>query len=177
MCSHNQINGVYACENPILNDVLKADLGFDGYVMSDFGAVHSTAPSLVNGLDHELNRPIFYSPALLDAALAAGQITQEQIDEAAFRVVHSYIRGGLFDHPLPAVPVEDASPPEHKAIARTIADQGTVLLKNDGLLPLQPQEGDTIAVIGPTASSTPTNGISALSVCSMPWPFGSPCRR
>ena len=53
MCSYNQINGVYACENPILNDVLKADLGFDGYVMSDFGAVHSTAPSLVNGLDSE----------------------------------------------------------------------------------------------------------------------------
>ena len=88
-----------------------------------------------------MNRPIFYTPALLDAALAAGQITQEQIDEAAFRVVHSYIRGGLFDHPLPAVPVEDASPPEHKAIARTIADQGTVLLKNDGLLPLQPAGG------------------------------------
>jgi beta-glucosidase len=174
MCSYNQINGVYACENPVLNEVLKADLGFDGYVVSDFGAVHSTTPSLVNGLDQELNRPRFFTPALLDAALSAGQITQEQIDAAAFRVVRSYIRGGLFDHPLPAVPVEDASTPEHKAIARTVADQGSVLLKNDGALPLEPQAGDTVAVIGPTASSTPTNGISALSVCSMPWPFGSP---
>ena len=174
MCSYNQINGVYVCENPILNDVLKADLGFDGYVMSDFGAVHTTTASLVNGLDQELNRPIFFTPALLDAALAAGQISQAQIDAAAFRVVHSYIRGGLFDHPLPAAPVEDASPPEHKAVARTIVDQGSVLLKNDGMLPLQPGEGDTVAVIGPTASSTPTGGISASSVCSMPWPFGSP---
>ena len=72
MCSYNQINGAYACENPRLNDVLKDDLGFGGFVMSDFGAVHSTAPSLVNGLDQELNRPRFFTPALLDAALAAG---------------------------------------------------------------------------------------------------------
>ena len=174
MCSYNQLNHVYACENPRLNEVLKDDIGFDGYVMSDFGSVHSTAPSLVNGLDQELNRPIWFTPARLDAALAAGGITQRQIDAAAFRVVRSYLRGGLFDHPLPAAPVADASTARHKAIARQTAEQGSVLLKNDNLLPLEPRDGDTIAVIGPTASSTPTNGISADSVCSLPWRFGSP---
>ena len=174
MCSYNQINGVYACENPRLNAVLKGDIGFDGYVMSDFGSVHSTAPSLVNGLDQELNRPVWFTPARLDAALAAGQITQAQIDAAAFRVVRSYIRGGLFDHPLAATPVADASTAAHKAVARATAEQGSVLLKNENLLPLRPSAGDTVAVIGPTASSTPTNGISASSVCSLPWRFGSP---
>ena len=143
MCSYNQINGVYACENPILNETLKGDLGYQGYVMSDFGAVHSTAASLVAGLDQELNRPRFFTPALLDAALAAGQITQAQIEAAATRVISAYIRGGLFDHPMAATPVDDASTAEHKAIARQLAEEGTVLLKNDGALPLQAAAGTT----------------------------------
>ncbi|BAL88816.1 putative glycosyl hydrolase [Actinoplanes missouriensis 431] len=167
MCSYNQINGVYACEHPRLNTVLKKK--FDGYVMSDFGSVHSTAASLVNGLDQELNRPIWFTPAKLDAALAAGQITQRQIDAAALRVITAYVRGGLFDNPLPATPAADVSTEAHKAIARTMAEQGSVLLKNNrGTLPLRPRAGDTIAVIGPTAQET------AHEVCSLPWRFGNP---
>ncbi|WP_081975527.1 beta-glucosidase [Modestobacter caceresii] len=171
MCSYNQIDDVYGCENPLLDDVLRDDLGFDGYVLSDFGAVHSTAPSLDAGLDQELNRPVFFTPELLDQALAAGEVTQEQIDQAAFRVVRTYLAGGLFDHPLPTTPVADAATPEHEALARRVAAEGSVLLANDGVLPLAPTAGDTIALIGPTASSTPTDGISAASVCSMAWRF------
>ena len=85
MCSYNQVNGVYACENPILTTSLDQQMGFDGYVMSDFGSVHSTAASLDAGLDQELNRPIWYTPVRLDAALAAGEITQEQIDAGRIR--------------------------------------------------------------------------------------------
>ncbi len=173
MCSFNQINHVWACENPVLNDALKEDAGFDGYVMSDFGSVHSTAASLVNGLDQELNRPIWYTPVRLDAALTAGEITQEQIEAAAFRVLRSYIRGGLFDNPLPATPAADASTDAHEATAREVAEQGSVLLQNDGALPLAPAAGDTIALIGPTASRTATNGVSAESVCSMSLRFGT----
>jgi beta-glucosidase len=173
MCSFNQINHVYACENPVLDDVLKDDDGFDGYVMSDFGSVHSTAASLVNGLDQELNRPIWFTPDRLDAALAAGQITQDQIEAAAFRVVRSYIRGGLFDTPLPATAATTASTAAHKATAREVAEQGSVLLKNDGALPLAPAAGSSIALIGPTASSTPTNGVSAASVCNLTLRFGA----
>ncbi|WP_212743161.1 glycoside hydrolase family 3 C-terminal domain-containing protein [Microbacterium sp. 2FI] len=167
MCSYNQVNGIYACENPyVLNEVLKDSIGFDGYVMSDFGSVHSTAASLKGGMDQELNRPIWYTPARLDAALAAGEIAQSDIDAAAFRVVRSYIRGGLFDNPLPAVSNPQSSTPEHKAIARELAEQGTVLLKNEGILPLAEGTSD-IALFGPTASKTPTAGISAVNVCSM----------
>lgn len=165
MCSYNQVNGVYACENPILTTSLDEQMGFDGYVMSDFGSVHSTAASMDAGLDQELNRPVFYTPALLDAALAAGEITQEQIDQAAFDVVHTYIEKGLFDHPVPATAIPNVSTAEHKMLARTVAEQSTVLLKNDGVLPLA-DDGPTVAVIGQTASTTPTDSVSAKTGCA-----------
>ena len=175
MCSYNQVNGVFGCENPLLTTNLRTLGGFDGYVMSDFGAVHSTAPSLRAGLDQELNRPKFYTPALLDAALASGALTMSEVDQAAFRVVRSYIRSGLFDRPLPTTPVADARTAEHQAVSREIAETGSVLLKNeDGALPLSPASGDVIALIGPTVSATPTaSGLSASTVCSMDWRGGN----
>lgn len=165
MCSYNQVNGVYACENPILTTSLGEQAGFDGYVMSDFGSVHSTAASLHAGLDQELNRPIWYTPARLDAALSAGEITQEQIEQAAFDVVHTYIEKGLFDHPVPGTAIPNVSTAEHKALAREIAEQSTVLLKNDGALPLS-DDAPTVAVIGQTAATTPTNAVSAKTGCA-----------
>nr|WP_297082847.1 glycoside hydrolase family 3 C-terminal domain-containing protein [uncultured Demequina sp.] len=171
MCSYNQLNGVYTCENEILQDVLKDDVGFAGYVMSDFGSVHSTAASLNAGMDQELNRPRWYSPARLDEALADGEITQARIEEAAKRVILAYIDGGLFDDPLGDV-VADASTPEHKQTALEIAQEGSVLLANDGTLPLTSDAGQTIALIGPTASLTETDGVSAATVCALPWRFG-----
>lgn len=174
MCAFNQVNGTYSCENPVLDNLLKGDTGFDGYVVSDFGAVHSTAASLNGGLDQELNRPRFYTPANINAAIDAGQITERDVDAAAFRVVRAYIEAGLFDHPLPATASTDLSTDAHKAIAVTEAEQGSVLLKNAGALPLN--SGDhTIAVIGPTASNTPNaDGVSAATVCAEggPTPFG-----
>ncbi len=167
MCSYNQVNGVYACENPILQTSLKDQVGFDGYVMSDFGSVHSTAASLNAVMDQELNRPIWFTPEKLDAARAAGETTQARIDQAAFRVVRSYLRGGLFDHPLPATAAADVSTTAHKATARRVSEQGSVLLKNDGVLPLAPSDGQTIAVIGTTAAKTSSEGKSATKVCSM----------
>jgi beta-glucosidase len=170
MCSYNQINGVYACENPILDNLLKGDGGFDGYVASDFGAVHSTGPSLTAGLDQELNRPIFFTPARIHDAIDAGQVSPAQIDQAAFRVVRAYIKAGLFDHPLPATPSPSPSTDAHRAVAQAEAEQGAVLLKNaGGGLPIG--AASSVAVIGPTASNTPTNGISAGTVCTTPFRF------
>jgi beta-glucosidase len=79
MCSYNQVNGPYTCENPLLNWQLKGEDGFPGYVVSDFGAVHSTAPSLVNGLEQELNGPEFHMPPDIEAALASGEVYRQQI--------------------------------------------------------------------------------------------------
>jgi len=169
MCSYNQVNGVYTCENPdALKRDLKQEFGFEGWVVTDFGAQHSTVASLNATLDQELNRPRFYTPTALKGALAAGQITEAQINDAAFRVVRAHIAAGLFDNPLPGTPATDVSTPEDQAVARQMAEEGTVLLKNqDKVLPLQ-GHGLKIAVIGPTATATPTatNGVSAQTVCS-----------
>ncbi|WP_221584560.1 glycoside hydrolase family 3 C-terminal domain-containing protein [Microbacterium sp. G2-8] len=171
MCSYNQIGGVYGCENALLNEHLKGELDYDGYVVSDFGAVHSTAEALMNGLDQELNRPIHFTPEKLDAALAAGEVTQDRITSAATRVIAAYIRSGVFDTPLSETP-SVATSAENKAVAREIAEQGSVLLKNDGMLPLDLAEGQSIAVFGPAAAVQSTEGVSASSVCSMAWAFG-----
>ncbi|ETA71162.1 beta-glucosidase-like glycosyl hydrolase [Actinospica robiniae DSM 44927] len=172
MCSYNQINGAYACENPILDNVLKGQDGFQGYVTSDFFAVHSTAPSLNAGLDQELNNPIHYTPANIQAALDSGQVTMAQINEAAFRVVRSYIASGLFDHLMPTTVPTTTQTPYSEAVAEQVAQNGSVLLKNSGqALPLGKSSG-TIAVIGQTASATPTNGVSAETVCTQEAPDG-----
>jgi beta-glucosidase len=166
MCSYNQVNGAFACENPVLNNLLKGADGFRGYVTSDFGAVHSTGPSLTNGLDQELNRPVFYTPANINAAIDAGQVSPAEVDAAAFRVVRAYIEAGLFDHPLPATPSTSASTPANRAVAVDIAEQGSVWLRNaDHVLPLT-RAAKSVAVIGPTAANTPTDGISAGTVCA-----------
>ncbi|MBN1876738.1 MAG: glycoside hydrolase family 3 C-terminal domain-containing protein [Anaerolineae bacterium] len=167
MCSFNQINGIYSCENPdVLKGVLKDSIGFEGWVVSDFGSVHSTGDSLNAGMDQELNRPRYYTPENLQAALDAGEITEEQIDEAAFRVLRAHIRRGLFDTPLPEEIADNVSTEEHQAIALEIIEKGSVLLKNvDDILPLS-GTGQTIAVIGATASLTATNGVSAKTACA-----------
>ncbi|MBR7831762.1 glycoside hydrolase family 3 C-terminal domain-containing protein [Actinospica durhamensis] len=172
MCSYNQINGAYACENPILDSVLKGQDGFQGYVTSDFFAVHSTAPSLNAGLDQELNNPIYYTPANIQAALDAGQVTMSQINEAAFRVVRSYIASGLFDHPMSSTLPTTTQTAYSESVAEQVAQNGSVLLKNSGqALPLGKSSG-TIAVIGQTASATPTGGVSAQTVCTQLAPDG-----
>jgi beta-glucosidase len=167
MCAFNQINGSYACENSaVLRDYLKGELAFDGWVVDDFFGDHSTVPSLHAGLDQELVGPRFYSPTNLANALALDPGLQLFIDDAAFRVVRAHIAAGLFDHPLPATPEANVSTDAHRAVAEKMAEEGTVLLKNqDAILPLSGTT-KTIAVIGPTASATPTNGVSATTTCT-----------
>jgi beta-glucosidase len=205
MCAFNQVNGAWSCENEsTLKNILKGDIGFDGWVVSDFFSVHSVGPSLVNGMDQELVGPRLWNPTNLNAALAAGEITEAQIDEAAYRVVRSHIAARLFDHPLPPAPLDNVSTPENQAVARQVAEEGSVLLKNEGgILPLsdrghwgrddkynndkdkndckKDKHGNgcssspiTIAVIGPTTSNTPTGGVSAATVCAYRRP-GVPC--
>ena len=146
--------GSTRCENPLMNNVLRGEDHFGGYVVSrDFGAVHSTAPSLNAGMDQELNVPQFLSPANVNDAVDAGEISIAEINHAAFLVVRAYIKAGLFDHPLPASPSTSSSTPAHLALAEQLAEQGSVLLKNQGqALPLT-SAARSIVVIGPTAST------------------------
>lgn len=145
MCAYNRVNGLYACENPFLiSTVLKGEWKYPGWVMSDWGAVHSLFPSLKAGLDQESpqDRPWF---AGLKDAVTKGEIPAERVDDAARRIVRTMIDIGAVDHPAkPGVAVDKDA---HAAIAEQVALSGMVLLKNDGLLPLAGR-ARKIAVIG-----------------------------
>jgi beta-glucosidase len=81
MCSYNRIGGTYACDNAyILTDVLRDQWGFEGYVQSDFGATHSTAPSLNAGEDFDMPSTDWYTPSLIKAALADGSLSIDTIE-------------------------------------------------------------------------------------------------
>jgi beta-glucosidase len=156
MCSYNKINTVYACENPTtLDQYLKSELGFTGFVMSDWNGTHSTVPAANAGLDMEMGAtPGFYFGAKLKAAVAAGQVSASRLDDMVLRIVLPMFEVGLFDHPIPAQPGAYASnvdTPEAVKLALDVAEQGTVLLKNSGnVLPLA-GGGKRIAVIGYSA--------------------------
>lgn len=153
MCAYNRIRAVYACENAhLLNHVLKGQLGFEGWVMSDWGATHSTARAANSGLDMEMPGPSNFGTAL-KAAVQAGRVPISRLNNMVTRILVTMFRLGLFDY----VPQEgnaaanaNASTADHVSLARQIDEQGSVLLKNRGALPIV-GSGKTIAVIGPNA--------------------------
>ncbi|GAA1131685.1 glycoside hydrolase family 3 C-terminal domain-containing protein [Nocardioides aquiterrae] len=170
MCSYNRVGGTYACENPrLLTGYLRDDWGFDGFVESDWGATHSTGPAAMAGLDLEMHAsPLpqrYFSADNLRAALADGSLTRARVDDMVRNVVRPMFAHGLFDHPVQPGPepyLSDVSTP-HTRLARTVAAEGTVLLKNrDGLLPFRREGGRTIAVIGwaanPVGATSSTSG-------------------
>lgn len=150
MCSYNRMGGVYACDNPyLLTDVLRNQWGFEGYVQSDFGATHSTAPSLNAGQDLEMRTASFYTPARINAALADGSLTTATIDRALKRRYTQMFKFGIFDRPITRTPIDSDTAQANGAVARAIGEQVAVLLKNQGnLLPLNAASLRTIAVIG-----------------------------
>ena len=156
MCAYPRVNGAYNCENkPLLNDVLRKQWGFDGFVTSDFGAVHSTVSSIEAGLDLELPTGIYFSDAVRKA-LDEKEITEAQIDTMLVHRLTKMIEFGWLDHPLAS---ESISAFEHGAISRQIAAQSMVLLKNKGnLLPLKRDKINRIALLGPYAVRTLSGG-------------------
>jgi len=153
MCSYNLINGRWGCENDyLLNTVLKHDWGYKGFVMSDWGAVHSTAPAANNGLDQftgfccAADKPWFAPPAM-KAALQSGAITQQRLDDMVTRILWAMFDKGVVDDPVKVSPIDYVA---HAAVAQKAAEESLVLLKNDGdLLPLRGVK--SIAVIGGNA--------------------------
>jgi beta-glucosidase len=151
MCAYNLVGGLHACESPfLLTDVLRRDWGWQGYVMSDWGAVHSTAPSANAGLDQESGRGLqtsaWFGADKLTAALVKGEIDQARIDLMAGRILTAMFAHGLIDHPVTGTgPIDFAA---SRAVAQAGAEAGIVLLKNDSnLLPIA-ITARRIAVIG-----------------------------
>lgn len=162
MCSYNKVGGTYACEHKfLLTDVLRRDWGFKGYVMSDWGAVHSTE-ALLAGLDQQsgemLDRKRWFS-AELKPKLASGAIPMSAVDTAAKRILWAIYDKGVDRTDIAPKPIDYARNGE---VALQAAREGTVLLRNEGgLLPLATAV-KSIAVIGGKADlGVPSGGGSS----------------
>jgi beta-glucosidase len=182
MCSYNQVDHLHACENPfLLTQVLRHDWHWPGYVMSDWGATHSTIAAANAGLDQDSGYPFdtqpFFREALRDA-VANGQVPAARLDEMARRILRSMFAHGLVDHPVVPGPIDMAA---HEAVTRAAAEAGAVLLKNDDrILPLSPSVR-SIAIIGSHADAGvlsgggssqvyPVGGNAAPGIAPTGWP-------
>jgi beta-glucosidase len=137
MCAYNRVNDVYACENTDTLSHLRKDLGFPGWVMSDWLATKSTVDSFSAGLDQEMPLGLHYHSEIILAELLAGNVKLEQIDEAVYRILYAMYSIGLFDSDSSGDPLADVTSTEHNQLTRQLAAESTVLLKNENhLLPL-----------------------------------------
>jgi beta-glucosidase len=182
MCAYNQVDHLHACENPfLLTELLRRDWHWPGYVMSDWGATHSTAAAANAGLDQDSGFPFDTSPFFrepLRAAIASGQVSGARLNEMAHRILRSMFAHGLVDHPVAPGPIDFAA---HAAVTRAAAEAGAVLLKNEGrILPLSPTVR-SIAIIGSHADAGvlsgggssqvyPVGGNAAPGVAPTSWP-------
>ncbi|HET7812312.1 MAG TPA: beta-glucosidase [Steroidobacteraceae bacterium] len=169
MCSYNKVWGEHSCENAfLLTDVLRKDWGWKGYVMSDWGATHSTAKAANAGLDQESGYPFDDKPyfgELMLKAVESGEVSEARLTEMARRIVRTMFAKGVVDHPVKIAPIDfDAN----GATSRQGAEQGAVLLKNqDGILPLK-RSMRRIAIIGGHADK----GVLAGGGSSLVYPVG-----
>jgi beta-glucosidase len=164
MCAYNKVNGVHACESRwLLTDVLRRDFGARGFVMSDWGATHSSEDAAHAGLDQDSGYPFDKQPyfgAPLKAAIAAGRVPRARLDEMAGRILRSMFAHGLFDRPVEPGPVDLAA---HAAVTRADAEEGAVLLKNEGgVLPLSPGTKRVVVIGGHADTGVLAGGGSSL---------------
>jgi beta-glucosidase len=169
MCSYNKVWGDHSCENAyLLTDVLRKDWGWPGYVMSDWGATHSTAKAANAGLDQQSGYPFDDQPYfgdLLLKAVASGELGEAQLTQMAQRIVRTLFAKGVVDHPVEIGPIDFKA---HAAVTRAAAEGGAVLLKNSGaILPLSTRVA-RIAVIGGHADK----GVLAGGGSSLVYPVG-----
>jgi beta-glucosidase len=166
MGAYNRVNGHPACAHPkLLTEILREEWGFEGHVVSDCGAIsdfhlhhkvtktpeESAALAVNNGCDLNCGR-VFES---LRAAVEQGLISEETIDRSVKRLMRARFKLGMFDPeemvPFNQIPYEVNDSEEHRQLSLEMARESIVLLKNDGLLPLNKDEVKAIAVIGPNA--------------------------
>jgi beta-glucosidase len=169
MCAYNRVWGEFSCENAyLLNDVLRRDWGWNGYVMSDWGATHSTAKAAMAGLDQQSGYPFDDKPyfgELLLKAVAGGELKEERLNEMARRIVRTLFAKGVVDYPVKISPIDLAA---HAGVTRAGAEQGAVLLKNEAaVLPLSKRLA-RIAIIGGYADK----GVLAGGGSSLVYPVG-----
>jgi len=161
MCAYNKVNGVHASQNAwLLTTILRNEWGFDGLVVSDWGAVHDRVAALAAGLDLEMPPNLGVSDAAIITAVGSGQLDEHVLDTAVARVLQLIDRATATTEPPPVLDLD-----AHHALARAAATECAVLVKNeDHLLPLRPTAGDTIAVIGEFARTPRYQGAGSSQV-------------
>lgn len=149
MAAYNKVNGVYSCENKyLLTDVLRDDWGFKGFVLSDWGGIHSTAAAANSGMDVEMPRGYWYGAKLV-AAVREGNVSEQTIDKMVSNVLRVVFWSGAFDQG-PRYKREVIRSKEQLEVARQASEESMVLLKNDSkVLPFDLSKVKKIAVIGP----------------------------
>ena len=167
MASYNKINGTSASENPLtLTAILREEWGFDGVAMSDWFGTQSTAASVNAGLDLEMPGPGIWRGEKLLHAVENGEVSEATIDESVRRLLLLIERVGAIAHPEEK-PEQAIDLPEHRALARQVAAEGMVLLKNaNHVLPLQPEKLASLALIGPNAKTAQIMGGGSAQVAA-----------
>ena len=151
MAAYNRLNGHHCTEHAeLLGAIVRDEWGFDGVVVSDWFACRSTAGSIDAGLDLEMPGPPAVFGEALVAAVEAGEVAESTLDGSVRRLLTLMERTGAFDGQAPVAEIA-VDLPEHRALARRAAAEATVLLRNDGLLPLDATSLGSIAVIGANA--------------------------
>jgi beta-glucosidase len=157
MCSYATINGNAACQNrSLIRTDLDKQMHFSGFLGSDYFATHSTVKAAKAGLDQQQPETTFFGSPLV-AAVRGGAVKRSVVNEAVTRIVTQMYRFRLFtDYPKGKIG-DTVTTPAHQAISNSVAQEGTVLLKNTGsVLPISASTG-SVAVIGPAGSADPTS--------------------
>lgn len=152
MAAYNSINGEFACENNyLLNDVLKDEWGFSGFVVTDWGGAQSTVPMANSGADLEMPNGKFWGDRLLKA-IKEGKVSESTLDDKVSRILRIIFKAGLFDESVDKYGgISDM--PHRRALALKTAEESIVLLKNENnFLPLDKNKVKSIAVIGPNGN-------------------------
>jgi len=168
MCAYNKLNGQYCSANRhLLQEIVKDDWKFQGFIISDFGAVHDGEESANAGLDVEMPTTRYWGPHLKKMVLD-GKVSKQRIDDAVTRILREKFRFGLFEKQTKLDASKIASP-EHAGLALDAERKSIVLLKNEkDALPLQRTEVSSIALLGPFAD-TPNIGDKGSSVVRPPY--------
>ncbi|MFW5828902.1 MAG: glycoside hydrolase family 3 C-terminal domain-containing protein [Planctomycetota bacterium] len=151
MAAYNRLNGVFCTENPgLLQGIFRSELGYEGVIVSDWGAVHSCEESVLAGCDLQMPGPDRQRGELLAHAVRFGRVPESAVDACCRRVITLALRAEAGRSLFPA---PQAHTHEHALVSQQMAEAGLVLMQNDGdCLPLQLQAGQTLALIGPNAS-------------------------
>jgi beta-glucosidase len=156
MCAYSMVNSNFSCNNSFLEtSVLRDEWGFPGFMTSDYGALHSTQGAL-EGTDMEQPESTYYGSAL-KSDIQRGTIPRSALNTMVQRILTQMFQYNLFNQPRTGSTSATVTSPANVAVATSVAEEGTTLLKNAGpVLPLPASNGGTIAVVGPSASASPT---------------------